>query len=238
MASLSVKIDGVDYVDHYSGISIGYEQTILDATVVVDDSGLINHFNLSCDSDWIKIKRLRNSIELVVTKNNSLKDRIASVLFTHNLNKDVYVNLNITQAACVYGISVHPTEIVFDTLLDADDIDKEIGGVVKEICNVTVTATNGIEDFGIGSIVERVDVDGDGVGDNDYIIKYDNGLKLTKVGKNLLRITNYGQVFLQENVYYTITLYHKNNPRSTAQIVVRYTDSGTNNELEFDFGDE
>ena len=231
MATLYVNINGVDYVDNYCGISVGYGQTILDATVFVDGSDLINHFKLSCDSDWVKIKRLRNSIELVVTKNNSLKERIASLSFTHNLDREVYINLNIKQAACEYGISVNKSEIVFDTLLDSDDVD-------KEICDVIVTTTNGIEDFGIGSVVERVDVDGDGVGDNDYVIKYDNGLKLTKVGTSILRITNYGRVFLQDDVYYTITLYHKNNPRSTAKIVIRYTDSGTNNELGFDFRDD
>jgi len=231
MATLYVNINGVDYTENNCGISIGYGQTALNATVFVDGSDLINHFKLSCDSDWVNIKRLRNSIELVVSKNNSLKERIASLSFTHNLDREVYINFKIVQAACDYGISVNKSEIVFDTLLDSDDVN-------KEICDVTVTTINGIEDFGIGSVVERVDVDGDGVGDNDYVIKYDNGLKLTKVGTNILRITNYGRVFLQDDVYYTITLYHKNNPRSTAQIVIRYTDSGTNNELGFDFRDD
>ena len=231
MATLTININGDNYTEQYCGISIGYEQTILDATVIVDGSDLLNHFKVSCDSEWVKIKRLRNSIELVIDKNNSLKERVASLLFTHNLDKEAYINLNIMQAACEYGISVNKSEIVFDTLLDQDDVD-------KEICEVTVTTTNGVQDFGIGSVVERVDVDGDGVGDNDYIIKYDNGLKLTKVGTKTLRITNYGRVFLKDDVYYTITLYHKNNPRSTAKIVIRYTDSGTNNELGFDFRDD
>jgi hypothetical protein len=231
MGSLSVNINGVSYIDHYCGISVGYGQTILNATVVVDGSDLLNHFTISCDYDWVKLKRLRNSVEIVITKNVSLKDRIGTISFTHNLDKDVYVNLNITQLACVYGISVNKSEIVFDTLLDSDDVN-------KEVCDVIVTTTNGIEDFNIGSIIERVDVDGDGVGDNDYIILYDGGLKLTKIGKNKLRITNYGRVFLKDDVYYTITLYHKNNPRSTAKIVIRYTDSGTNNELGFDFRDD
>ena len=90
----------------------------------------------------------------------------------------------------------------------------------------------------VGFICVFFTVNLDGVGDNDYIIKYDNGLKLTKVGTKTLRITNYGRVFLKDDVYYTITLYHKNNPRSTAKIVIRYTDSGTNNELGFDFRDD
>ena len=227
MATLSININGDNYTEQYCGINIGYEQTILDATVVVDGSDLLNHFNLSCDSDWVKIKRLRNSVELVVTKNNSLKERTANLLFTHNLDKNVYINFGIIQAACIYEITVNETEIVFDTLLDSSDDNKEVHDVI-------VTSTNGAEDFDIGSIVERVVVDGD----DDYIIKYDNGLKLTKIGKNRLRITNYGRVFLQDDVYYTITLYHKNNPRSTAQIVIRYTDSTTNNELGFGFGND
>ena len=231
MATLSININGDNYTEQYCGISIGYEQTILDATVVVDGSDLLNHFNLSCDSDWVKIKRLRNSVELVVTKNNSLKERTTNLSFTHNLDKNVYINFSIIQAACIYEITVNESEIVFDTLLDSSDGNKEVRDII-------VTTTNGAEDFGIGSIVERVDVDGDGVGDDDYIIKYDNGLKLTKIGKNRLRVTNYGRVFLQDDVYYTITLYHKNNPRSTAQIVIRYTDSTTNNELGFGFGDD
>lgn len=231
MSSLIVNINDNSYSDSYCGMGIGYEQNVLNATVFVDGSDLINHFSVTCDSNWVKIKRLRNLIELVVTKNNSLSPRIAGLTFTHNLDKNVYINLNITQAACIYDISVDKTQIVFDTLLDEDDVD-------KEVCDVTVTTTNGIEDFGIGSIIEKVDVELDGNDDNDYVIKYDNGLKLTKVNKNLLRITNYGRVFLEDNAYYIITLYHKNNPRSTAKIVVRYTDSGTNNELGFDFRDD
>ena len=231
MATLSVNINGIDYTSHYCGINIGYEQTILDATVVIDGSDLLNHFKVSCDSDWVNIKRLRNSVEIIVSKNNSLDERIAYLTFTHNLDKDVYVNLNIIQSACVYEISVNKSQIVFDTLLDDNDIE-------KEVCDVDVITTNGIQDFAIGSIVEKVDVDADGDDENDYIIPYDNGLKLTKIGTAKLRITNYGRVFLVDNAYYTITLYHKNNPRSTAKIIIRYTDSGTNNELGFDFRDD
>lgn len=231
MSSLRIDINGRSYSDKYCGIDIGYEQNVLNATVFVDGSDLINHFSLTCDMDWVKIKRLRNSIELVVAKNNTLSSRIAGLTFTHNLDKNVYINLNITQAACDYYISVDKTQIIFDTLLDEDDAD-------KEVCDVIVTTTNGIEDFGIGSIVEKVDVGLNGNDGDDYTIKYDNGLKLTKVNTNLLRITNYGRVFLEDNSYYIITLYHKNNPRSTAKIEIRYTDSGTNNELGFDFRDD
>lgn len=231
MASLIINIDGIDYTNHYCSVSVGYEQIILDATVVIDGSDLLNHFKLSCDSDWVSIKRLRNCVSMVVSKNNSLNERVATLTFTHNLDNDVYVNLNIIQAACVYEISVNKSQIVFDTLLDEDDVD-------KEVCDIDVTTTNGIQDFGIGSIVEKVDVELDGDDENDYIIPYDNGLKLRKIGSNKLRITNYGRVFLVDNAYYTITLYHKNNPRSTAKIVIRYTDSGTNNELGFDFRDD
>lgn len=231
MSSLTVNINDISYSDSYCGMDIEYGQTILDATVYVDGSDLINNFNLTCDSNWVDIKRIRNSVELIISKNNSLSERMAHLSFTHNLDKKVYINLNIKQSACVYGISVNKSQIVFDTLLDEDDVD-------KEVCDVIVTTTNGIEDFGIGSIVEKVDVELDGNDDNDYIIKYDNGLKLTKIGTNLLRITNYGRVFLTDNAYYIITLYHKNNSKSTAKIVVRYTDSGTNNELGFDFHDD
>lgn len=149
MNSLKVNINDVDYTDKYCGISIGYEKIVLDATVFVDDSDLINHFNITCDSKWIDIQRIRNEITIVVSKNNSLNDRSGIIVFTHNLDSEVFIRLSICQDACKYDIVVDQDYILFDTLLDYDDPEK-----MDVIVNVGTL--NGIRDFGIGSVAEYV----------------------------------------------------------------------------------
>ena len=72
----------------------------------------------------------------------------------------------------------------------------------------------------------------------DRLVAYDNGLKLYKVSKNKLQITNYGKICLDDDFYYIITLYHINNPRNIAQIRIDYVDSFVNNESGFDLDDD
>lgn len=228
MNDLAVDINGTSYTDKICGISIEYDKTVLDATVYVDNSDLVNHFNVTCDSKWIEIQRIRNELTIVVSKNNSLNTRCGVIKFTHNLDANVYIELNVCQEPCSYDIAVDQDYILFDTLLERTDENIEESEII-------VTTTNGMCDFGIGPIAKYVK----NIGEPDYYsVTYDNGLKITKLSSNRLKISNYGKVSLYDYTYYIITLYHINNPRSTVQIRVDYVDALENNQTGFDFSDD
>lgn len=149
MNDLVVDINGTSYTDKICGINIEYSKTVLDVTVYVDNSDLVNHFNVTCDSKWIEIQRIRNELTIVVSKNNSLNTRCGVIKFTHNLDANVYIELNVCQEPCDYDIAVDQDYILFDTLLDAEDPEK------MEV-TVTVSTLNGMRDFAIGPVAEYV----------------------------------------------------------------------------------
>lgn len=224
MASLSLSIGGEEYTDKYSGVEVGYNMNILVCTVVVDGSDVLNHFNITCDDNWIEIRRIRNRVDIIVQKNNSLDGRIGTILFEHNLDFNAYISLSINQAASEYPIEISTSTITFNNLLPQ-------GSETSETVIVKVTPHNGICDFGIGPVVEYAKNDEDR---DYYVVPYDNGIKLKKLNKEQLEITNYGKVSLYDENYYIVKLYHLNNPRSNVQIKVEYIRN--NNETGFDLG--
>lgn len=226
MASLLLNIGGQEYTDKYSGVDVGYNMNILVCTVVVDGSDVLNHFNITCDDNWIEIHRIRNRVDIIVQKNNSLDGRIGTILFEHNLDFNTYISLSINQATSEYPIEISTSTIQFNNLLPRDS-------ETSESVIVNVTTQNGICDFGIGPVVEYAKNDEDG-GNPLYIVPYDNGIKLKKLSKTQLEITNYGKVSLYDENYYIVKLYHLNNPRSNVQIKVEYIRN--NNEAGFDLG--
>jgi hypothetical protein len=226
MASITLNIGGHEYTDKYSGIDVGYNMNILACNVVVDGSDVLNHFNITCDDNWIEIHRIRNRVDIIVHKNNSLDGRIGTILFEHNLDFNTYISLSINQVASEYPIEISTSTIQFSNLLPRDS-------ETSESVIVNVTTQNGICDFGIGPVVEYAKNDEDG--DNPlYVVPYDNGIKLKKLNKEQLEITNYGKVSLYDENYYIVKLYHLNNPRSNVQIKVEYVRN--NNETGFDLG--
>ncbi len=225
MASLSLNIGEQEYTDKYSGVEVGYNMNILACNVVVDGSDVLNHFNITCDDNWIEIRRIRNRVDIIVQKNNSLDGRIGKVLFEHNLDFNTYISLSINQAASEYPIEISTNTIQFNNLLPQDSEQ------TSESVIVNVTPHNGICDFGIGPVVEYAKNDEDR---DYYVVHYDNGIKLKKLNKRELEITNYGKVSLYNENYYIVKLYHLNNPRSNVQIKVEYVRN--NNEAGFDLG--
>ena len=224
MASLSLNIGEQEYTKKYSSVEVGYNMNILACNVVVGGSDVLNHFNITCDDNWIEIRRIRNRVDIIVQKNNSLDGRVGTVLFEHNLDFNTYISLSINQAASEYPIEINTSTITFKNLLQQNSDTSE--NVI-----VNVTTHNGICDFGIGPVVEYAKNDED---EDYYVVPYDNGIKLKKLNKEQLEITNYGKVSLYDENYYIIKLYHLNNPRNNVQITVEYIRD--NNETGFDLG--
>ena len=240
MNTLSVEIKYVDkrheeqtivYTEGSNGLDIGYKRLTIYATVSVNGSDTRNDFDVTCDDEWADFGRNRNTVTIVIDKNPTLTQRDTKIRFTHKLDSDVYVDLVFWQAPCEYTIAVNPSHIPFDTLLD-DKFYKELSR------SVTVTTNEGMRDFGVGPIIEYARNFTENSVSDYYVIPYDHGLKLTKIDKNHLRITTYGKVCLYDDYYYILTLYHINNPRSTAQIRVEFDDALLNNETGLGFEDD
>lgn len=228
MASLAVNIGGHEYIDLSSFMDVGYEQTILDGVVYVDGSDLVNHYRIEKNADWITIERVRNSVRVIFAKNDGYDSRSGVIAFYHNLDSTVSVSLVVTQAPCEYTISADVTDILFDTLLDQTDAD-------SETCTVNVATTNGSCDFIVASVVEYIKKNEDD--EIYYIAKYDKGLKIRKIGKTMLEITNHGKISLYYDNYYVIKLCHRNNPKSNVGITVRYEQPNNETGFGLDNGD-
>ena len=149
--------------------------------------------------------------------------RNARLVFTHNVDNTAQFTLDIEQAARVYPISADRTEITFDNLLDQYDAN-------STAVTVTVTTEGGLEDFGIKIVKEFAKR----ATDTEYHeVPYDSGLYLKKVDKNRLLVRNFGQIAMYPQMYYVITLFHKNDRTSTWDIKVQYDDFH-NNGISFD----
>ena len=222
MASLEVNINGTTYTENYNGIEVGDVQNILNTIVYVDGSDLNNSFNITCDSDWVEIRRLRNQIKFTIKKNCKLDSRMAVIQFNHNLDKDKFIRINLVQRAAEYTISINSDSFIindddmplveFDDLLDENDAE-------KEVCIINVDATNGICDFDIAPVIKYAKNE---KGTDYFKAKYDNAFALRKLDNHTLEITNYGKVSMYDDTYYVITLYHKNNPKCNTQFKIRY----------------
>lgn len=157
---------GVTYTNEIVGRDIDYKQLTLDVTVSADnvnDNDGWNDFDVTCDSTWVDIKRVRNKLTVTVAQNNTKLERSASIDFKHKLDADAYVGLCLWQGVCDYKISVrisdehtsdYPNYHQFDTWLDKGDVSKVDGKEVMQNFMIVVTTENGIRDFGVGPIIE------------------------------------------------------------------------------------
>lgn len=182
MSELKLKIGEEEYIEDF-GLDLGYKQTILDVTVYVDGSDLINHYSVNCHSPWIDIERVRNLLRIIIGKNNTLDDRISVIEFTHNLDADKHISFEVRQMACEYKIEVDKDYILFDTLLDQEDSPSS-----QE--TITITTKNGVQDFGIAPVVQyakNFDVDAN---ENELHDKYEPGETIEEGQKYWYRDVN------------------------------------------------
>lgn len=219
MATIGIRFQNETYIDTFTPehfFQCGYEKGVYDIVVLCDNSELLNHFTVSnvYQSKWIDLQRNRNHIKLTMKENCGHDSRNTRLVFTHNVDNTAQFTLDIEQEARVYPISADRTEITFDNLLDQDDTD-------STAVTVTVTTEGGLEDFGIKIVKEFAKRETD----MEYReVPYDNGLYLKKIGKNRLLVRNFGQIAMYPQMYYVITLFHKNDRTSTWDIKVQYDD--------------
>ena len=198
-------------------ISIGSGQEAHTVTVVVDGSENINHFWLSCSDDWITVSRTRNSITLLFNENMALTERFGRVKFTHNMDSDLSVILTFVQEVPLYEVNAKEMdndidEIEFDTLLGVNDPEFQ-----KK--KIEIECKGGLCDYRIRNIVEYAKRDSS---QGYRIVPYDRGLKVTKIGTDVLSVTNFGKISPYRDMYYEIILAHRNNFNAVKRIKVTY----------------
>lgn len=264
MATIKVKIENNEYTDKFNNINVPSNQTILESVVYVDDDNELNQFEITNDCKWIKLKKVRNNVTIIVEKNVSLKERVGTLIFTHNLDNNVYVRLAIVQSAADYelGIRIETEDesvntvvgegyynVWFNTLLDKNTPE-------KESVTVYVAARGGYADFGIKPPIEYVRNAGEGnievnttVGtwpnsvngilqDNYYMTVNDGGLNIHKSSNTKMEITNYGKISMYDKAIYVTKLYHVNDPNKSIELHIGYINSNENNGSGFELNDD
>lgn len=114
-------------------LSTGYTGETFSFDVVVDGLEDNSSFLVSSDSEWAKIKRVRNKVDIIVEPNHDTEYRTCVLRFTHNVAYEVVCLVSIVQDEEVYSISITEEEITFP-LIGNDDVDLSvncIGGTGK-----------------------------------------------------------------------------------------------------------
>lgn len=218
MKGIKLKYNNKEYIDR-SVIELDSSKTLIKLEVGVNGDYNCNDFNITMPSNkWIKIKRIRNIIDLIIESNND-EYRVETIIFSHKLNPLNKIELEIVQKTPEYSLfltnesgeeEVNEMEINFDTLTEKTDVNKEIKSVY-------VKSKNG-KPF-ISNIREYAKFKND---DEDFVrVKYDMGLQI-EIKDNKINIINYGQSNLYYDFYYEIPVKNTKDVYNESIIRVRY----------------
>lgn len=218
MKGIKLKYNNKEYIDR-SVIELDSSKTLIKLEVGVNGDYNCNDFNITMPSNkWIKIKRIRNIIDLIIESNND-EYRVETIIFSHKLNPLNKIELEIVQKTPEYSLfltnesgeeEVNEKEITFDTLTEKTDVNKEIKSVY-------VKSKNG-KPF-ISNIREYAKFKNT---DEDFVrVKYDMGLQI-EIKDNKINIINYGQSNLYYDFYYEIPVKNTKDVYNESIIRVRY----------------
>ena len=216
-------------------------------TVIVDDNVNLCNYTFKNDirkyNSFVTVKCTRNLIELNISQNTTSYDRNYTLTLVHKLNEEIVFPIFITQPAPNYSLFISSDNIELQKFLKQDDIKNAEQYPQKEI--IKVTATGGLNDFGIKPVKEykyNLDELQCRKYENDNAIKhqipYDNGLIINKIGKMEIEIKNFGKISLYDQICYEITIYHKNDPSKYKVIILEYKEDKEDTKKGFTFDDE
>ena len=168
-------------------------------------------FIVVCDADWVTVIRDRNVMRFVFDANHDTTERIATVIFKHNTEKEVYCEVTITQEGEEYELTVDPDSIVF-----GEDADSTI---------VNVTCTGGTGRYIIRKI-KKYTIYSYGDGEDEKITKrvvFDNAISAAIDPEDLshLIVGSNGSLILDDS-YYEVTIEHKDMIGLTQTITVKF----------------
>lgn len=218
MSSLFVTYDNdLELSGFIETLELGFERQEHSMNVIVDGSPYVSHFSVSCDQDWVVFHRVMNSITIVVNENTTPRERFATMVFKHNMDRNSVMRVNIRQAKPEYSVNamqngLEVESVQFSTLLGVNDPERESEAL-------DIKCLGGLRDYRVRVVNEYAKVSDE----SGYrIVPYDGGLKTVKVGTDRLWIVNYGKISPYDDMYYDVVLSHRNDMRSTKRIKVTY----------------
>lgn len=210
-----------------------YNNEPIKLTVKTDGDENNSSFIVSSDSEWAKIIRNRNIIDIMFDVNHDIDDRVCNIVFQHNVDADVVCVVSITQEGEVYGIKLNgkdSTTIRFNCVNDDTQCE-----------NITVTCNGGTKEYKIFKPRKYIEQTV-GEGDDAYayskqvaydgaldIIRTDEGFKICCDGalsadydENCDEENGNCTYTYNNNSYYGIIVAHKDILGLTASLKVRF----------------
>lgn len=113
--------DNLTYENTYNELTVGYNEQQIELIVKTDGDENNSSFIVSSDSEWAKIIRNRNIIDIIFDVNHDIDDRVCNIIFQHNVDADVVCVVSVTQEGEVYSIELNGPDsdtIQFDCVND------------------------------------------------------------------------------------------------------------------------
>lgn len=129
--------DNWAYENTLNELTAEYDEQPMKLTVKTDGDENNSSFIVSSDSEWAKIIRNRNIIDILFDVNHDIDDRVCNIIFQHNVDADVVCVVSITQEGEIYDIKLtnvngdEISSINFDCVSD----DAQCVNDITVICN-------------------------------------------------------------------------------------------------------
>ena len=121
--------DSWTYENTSNELTVGYDEQPMELTVKTDGDENNSSFIVSSDSEWAKIIRNRNIIDIIFDVNHDIDDRACNIIFQHNVDADVVCVVSITQEGEIYSIKLNGednTTVNFDCVNNDTTCSSEI----------------------------------------------------------------------------------------------------------------
>ena len=226
--------DNWTYENTSNELTVGYNEQPMKLTVKTDGDENNSSFTVSSDSEWAKIIRNRNIIDIIFDINHDIDDRVCNIIFQHNVDVDVVCVVSITQEGEVYSIKLNgedSTTINFDCV-SGDTQCKEI----------TVICDGGTKEYKIfkpRKYIKQTVGEGDETYEYSKQVAYDGALDIVRTGAGFniccdgALSAEYDENCDEENAtctytynnnsYYEIIVAHKDIFGLTASLKVKFT---------------
>ena len=123
--------------------SVNYDNVPIKLTVKTDGDENNSSFIVSSDSEWAKIIRNRNIIDIIFDVNHDIDDRVCNIIFQHNVDADVVCVISITQEGEEYNINLK------DNSQDVDTIKFNCANNDTQCKEITVVCNGGTGEYKI-----------------------------------------------------------------------------------------
>lgn len=133
--------DNWTYENTSNELTVEYNEQPMKLTVKTDGDENNSSFIVSSDSEWAKIIRSRNIIDIIFDVNHDIDDRVCNIIFQHNVDADVVCVISITQEGEVYSIKLNGED---NTTINFYCVSDE-----TQCKGITVTCSGGTKEYKI-----------------------------------------------------------------------------------------